>query len=219
MAKQLSNKNTKTVRIPAMSKCRVRVAIRGISPLVVHNFDEKAKNEMAAKQGGAAREKKAPKVPEDCYERARILNRKGEDCIRIDAIKKAMIRAATMADEKMTEMRQAFYIVPPDPEESLLLPIAYRERRMRRDNVRISGGTADLAYRPEFIDWRAEFTVEFFPGLLTDEKLLNLIQLAGWGVGIHEGRPEKSSALSWGRFELDVERMNGTATVEDVAAE
>lgn len=210
------------VRIPQLSKCKVQVSIRGISPLVTHQFDEKAKAQMRAKQGGAAREKKAPKIPEECFERARIVNRHGKDCIRIDALKKSMIRAGTMNDEKMTELRMAFFIVPPDPREPLLLPIEFEEMRMREDNVRISGGTADLAYRPEYIGWRATFTIEYFPGLLTDEKLLSLINSAGWGVGIHEGRPEKTSALGWGRFELDLERMSGKAIIEravDAAAE
>jgi len=42
------------------------------------------------------------------------------------------------------------------------------------------------------------------PGEVQDRLLTMtdaLVDQAGWGVGICEGRPERSSALGWGRFE------------------
>ena len=72
---------------------------------------------------------------------------------------------------------------------------------MREDAVTIGINTRGLAYRPEYRDWQLRIVIEFNPRLVSEEQLLALIDQAGWGVGICEGRPERSSALGWGRFE------------------
>jgi hypothetical protein len=72
---------------------------------------------------------------------------------------------------------------------------------MREDAVTIGINTRGLAYRPQYTEWQLRIEVEFNPRLVSEEQLLALVDQAGWGVGICEGRPEKSSALGWGRFQ------------------
>jgi hypothetical protein len=72
---------------------------------------------------------------------------------------------------------------------------------MREDAVTIGGSTRGLAYRPEYPEWQLRVSIEYNPRLVSKEQLLALVDQAGWGVGICEGRPEKTSALGWGRFE------------------
>jgi hypothetical protein len=71
---------------------------------------------------------------------------------------------------------------------------------MREDAVTIGINTRGLTYRPEYKEWQLRIRIEFNPRLVSEEQLLALVDQAGWGVGICEGRPEKSSALGWGRF-------------------
>jgi hypothetical protein len=72
---------------------------------------------------------------------------------------------------------------------------------MREDAVTIGINTRGLAYRPEYAEWQLRVRIEFNPRIVSEEQLLALISQAGWGVGICEGRPERSSALGWGRFD------------------
>ena len=71
---------------------------------------------------------------------------------------------------------------------------------IREDAVTIGISTRGLTYRPEYPEWQVRIAIEFNPRLVSQEQLLALVDQAGWGIGICEGRPEKSSALGWGRF-------------------
>lgn len=62
---------------------------------------------------------------------------------------------------KLTQ--QAFFINA-DCEETQLVRI-HAEPRMRTDMVRIGMGSADVRYRPEYIDWYAELNIEFNQGV------------------------------------------------------
>jgi hypothetical protein len=76
---------------------------------------------------------------------------------------------------------------------------------MREDAVTIGINTRGLTYRPEYAEWQLRVTIEYNARLISEDQLRALAEQAGWGVGICEGRPERSSALGWGRFTVDVE--------------
>ena len=73
---------------------------------------------------------------------------------------------------------------------------------MREDTVRVGAGSTDLRYRPEFRNWSMILNFEFDAQALTQPTILNLVQRAGFGVGLGEWRPEKGG--EYGRFEVDV---------------
>lgn len=52
--------------------------------------------------------------------------------------------------------------------------------------------------------WSVEITCEIDSKLLTIDDLVNLVNRAGFGVGIGEWRPEKSG--EYGRFEVDSDK-------------
>jgi len=74
---------------------------------------------------------------------------------------------------------------------------------MREDMVRIGMGTADLRYRGEFRQWRTTFKVAFNAGVMSAEQVINAFNVAGFGVGVGEWRPEKDGQN--GRFHVAVE--------------
>jgi hypothetical protein len=78
---------------------------------------------------------------------------------------------------------------------------------MREDAVTIGINTRGLAYRPQYPAWQVRVRVEYNPRLISLAQVLELAAAAGWGVGICEGRPEKTSALGWGRFEVADHRV------------
>ena len=185
----------KTIVLPQISTKRVSVAIRGTSPLVQHRFSDAAKQEMALKQQGGAKMKKPPKDPMSLYKASMYLDPKGKPCIPAIHIKSALVGAARFTDTlKMNHTRMALFVVGEH------LPLDFESQEMREDVVRINMGKTDLRYRVQYNNWSSRFTIEYNSNFLSLEQVYNLVQLAGFSVGIAEGRPEKSE-LGGGRFE------------------
>ena len=187
----------------------VELTLRGRkgSPLVIHAFAEKAKQEIRDKQQKKAKKAKEERKPQEEFKSARYVDPEGRECAPITALKKAIISAATAFDDiTKVGLRQAIFVdsvvVPGSP----LVPIEQYDGTpaigtMREDAVTIGINTRGLAYRPEYPEWQLRVRIEYNPRLVSLEQLLALVDQAGWGVGICEGRPERSSALGWGRFE------------------
>jgi len=185
----------------------IDLVLRGMpgSPLVMHAFSEKVKKEIRDKQQKKARKTKEERNPALEAEEAKYKNEKGHECVPIAAVKKSIINAATAFDDlTKVGLRQALFVNPSDG-PGQFVPIETHDGNpaigaMREDAVTIGISTRGLAYRPEYKEWQIRINVEFNSRLVSEEQLLALIDQAGWGVGIGEGRPEKSSALGWGRF-------------------
>ena len=178
------------------------------SILCVHSFSEKAKNEIRQKQQKAAKKAKEVRSPAAEAEAARYVDAQGRECVPVTAIKKSFITAATAMDNlTKVALRQAVFVAPTADPASMLVPIELPNGDsaigvMREDAVTIGINTRGLTYRPAYAEWQLRVTVEFNTRLVSRDQLLMLAEQAGWGVGICEGRPERSSALGWGRFDV-----------------
>ncbi len=177
------------------------------SLLVIHAFAEKAKQEIRDKQKKKAKEAKAARDPHAEFLAARYVDEKGRECVPITAVKKSIICAATAFDDlTKVGLRQAVFVDSADEPGATLLPICRYDGSpavgvQREDAVTIGINTRGLAYRPAYEQWQFKVRIEFNSRIVSLEQLLALVDQAGWGVGICEGRPERSSALGWGRFE------------------
>jgi hypothetical protein len=160
------------------------------------------------KQAKKAKKAKEQRDPEAEFLAARYLDGEGRECAPITAVKKAFVTAATAMDGlTKVALRQALFISPTVAPASMLVPIettggAPATGVMREDAVTIGINTRGLTYRPAYDDWQLRVTVEYNSRLISEEQLLELAESAGWGVGICEGRPERASALGWGRFSV-----------------
>ncbi|MFA4972809.1 MAG: hypothetical protein WC683_09365 [bacterium] len=188
---------------------KIAITLRGRpgSLLVVHAFAEKAKKEIRDKQQKKAKQAKEERRPAEECEAAKYIDTQGRECIPITAIKKSLISAATAFDDlTKVALRQAIFVAVADDPAAALVPVEKHDGSpavgtMREDAVTIGMNTRGLAYRPEYPEWQLRVVVEYNPRLVSEEQLLALVDHAGWGVGLCEGRPERSSALGWGRFE------------------
>lgn len=187
----------------------IDVTLRGKagSLLVVHAFAEKAKQEIRDKQQKKAKKAKEQRDAQAEFLAARYIDPQGRECVPVTALKKALISAATAFDGlTKVALRQALFVSPTGDPGSALVPIRRLDGSdaasvMREDAVTIGINTRGLTYRPMYEEWQLEISIEFNSRLVSEEQLLALVDQAGWGVGICEGRPERSSALGWGRFE------------------
>lgn len=190
-----------SIKLKPIAKKRMTFTIRGTSPLIMHQWSEKAKREMRDKQQDGKKTKTREKrVPTDEAQAATYLTQGGDIGIPGMAFKSALVSAAhkDIGIEK-TLVRKALFLVTDDPDK--VLPIDCDDPRVREDMVRVGMGSADMRYRPEFLSWSCAIELEVDSELLQCEDVLALVNRAGFGVGICEWRPEKGG--EYGRFEID----------------
>jgi len=178
----------------------LRFTIKGTSPLIQHQWDEKSKEMMRQKHAGKKTKTREVRQPEKEFQAACYLTDDGEFGIPLMAFKNSLITAAhkDIGIEK-TLVRKAFFIKSTD--SKLINKIECNEPIMREDMVRVGAGSTDMRYRPEFKQWSTEITCQIDSALLTIDDVVNLVNRAGFGVGIGEWRPEKNG--EYGRFEID----------------
>ena len=190
----MTTKNEKVIVIPAVMRGAARVTVRGLSDLIVHKWSDKAEEEIRYKQAKGAKKAREKRDPRAEFEDCKYLDKQGRDCLLGAAIKGSIVGVARNLDKvKMTDLRQQVFV------REDLIPIAYESCEMRCDPVTVGNGK-DLRYRPCYRNWSATFVIEWDAGKLEVNQVLHLLQLAGYSVGIHEWRPERSG--NYGRFEL-----------------
>ena len=187
--------DTQVVQIAPIKIVKTTVKVVGTSPLIVHAWSVKAKEQMRMKQQKLAKTAKEAKDPEADFHGAKYIDAQGRDCVPALAFKNAIVSAARFSEDmKMTVLRGAIFVVGD------LLPIDYESCVMREDTVRVGMGTADLRYRPEYTGWSIDLPIEFNSSVISASQVMNLIKLAGFAVGICEWRPERDG--QHGRFDI-----------------
>jgi len=171
------------------------VTVRGITPLICHRFSEVNRDVIVRGQDGSAKRGKAPRDPEGEFRGALYIRPEdGKYGFPAIAFKKAMVRAAKNAGIAMTDARTTFHVIGD------LLEIRGSEPVMRSDRVVLQRKTTSVAYRPMFEEWEIDVPVRFNARAITAEQIVNLLQLAGFGVGIGDWRPERDG--QFGMFEV-----------------
>lgn len=194
MAKGKQSAGQVGIVLPAMNLQIIKVTIVGDSPLICHAWSSKAKKQMLDKQMKKAVEKKAAKSPEDDYKESLYPYPGGGFGFPSVGFKSAMVSACRFADGvKMTELRGALHVVGD------MVKID-GQPRPREDMVRVGMGVADIRYRGEFPKWKAQLTIQHNASVISTEQIVNLLNVAGFGVGVGEWRPERNG--SFGRFHV-----------------
>lgn len=191
------------LELPPIEIRTMTLQIVGDAPLITHAWSEKAKRQMRDKQGGRAANKKEPKDPQADYEAAMYRLEGGGYGFPSVGFKAAAVAAARQVDGiSMTYLRSTFHVVG-DMARINAEPV------MREDMVRVGMGTADIRYRPEYWPWSTELTVRYNARAINHEQLVHLFNIAGFGVGVGEWRPEKSPTGQYGLFHVESVQLTG----------
>lgn len=188
------------VRLQPINKCRVSLRINGISTLIQHQWSSKALGMIRDKHAGKKTKTRDVRNPEEEGNAAAYKTDDGDFGVPALAIKSAIITAAhkDIGIEK-TLVKKALFILCNDSRK--VLPMDCDDPVITEDPVTVGNGKTDLRYRPYFHRWGVNVSFEIDNALLQVEDLVNLIDRAGFGVGIGEWRPEKGG--EYGRFEVD----------------
>jgi hypothetical protein len=191
-----------SISLPKIKKEQLKITLIGDTPLITHAWSVKAKKEMLDKQMGvpsAGREKKDPLRD---FEQSMYRFSDGGYGFPSVAFKNAAVTACTSVPGiTKVAARQCFRILSEEgwairafdnqKQRDDLVRIEGCEPVIREDMVRVGMGTADLRYRAEFAKWNVSLVIEYNALLLTAPQIINLFELAGFGVGIGEWRMEK----------------------------
>lgn len=195
MAKAKAKPAEETIQIPQIEIERMVIKVIGDSPLVVHKWSEKAKKEMLDKQMKVAKKGREAKDPQRDYEESIYHHPDGGYGFPSIAFKSSAVDACRFTDgTKMTVARGAFHV------EGEYVKLEGDDPKPREDMVRVGMGTADIRYRAEFTNWSASIPISYNKHALSREQIVNLFNLAGFGVGVGEWRPEKNG--QFGRFHV-----------------
>lgn len=196
----------------------LQLSIVGTSQLVVHAWSDKAKKMMLDKQKGVATAGRQKRNPVEDF-KASLYRMPNEEGFGIPAValKNSAVTAANDVELKKTNMRRAFHVLgdmlkieapaiktPITAEDSEYInEIKFEHKHgasMRSDMVRVGMGTSDIRFRAQFPTWKVTFKVQYNARVITESQLVNLFNVAGFGVGIFEYRPERDG--SWGMFKV-----------------
>jgi len=196
-----SNGSAPTKLLRPIQRKYLTVRIAGTSPLIQHKWSEKATEQMRQKHSGDKTKNRDARDPQAEGEEASYRTVDGKYSIPILAVKSAIISAAhkDLGIEKTLVKKSVF--VYGDATTNGVLPMDCDKPTIQEDHVRVGQGSADLRYRPYFYKWALTFEVELDAELMKTDTFINLLDRAGFGVGIGEWRPEKGG--EFGRFEVD----------------
>lgn len=197
-----TKKQDTAIELPKLNIGLMEVTVIGDSPLIVHQWSEKAKREMLDKQLKKAKGAKEAKDPKADFEASLYRLPNGGYGFPSIGFKSAAVTACTsVAGITKIAARQAFHILGEDVDingvfkgtkaRHNLVRIKCKKPTMREDMVRVGMGTADLRYRGEFADWSAKLLVRYNTNVLSESQILNILNVAGFAVGVGEWRPEK----------------------------
>lgn len=216
----MAAKKEMNIQIKPLDIQRVGIKIIGDTPLVVHNWSEKAKRMMLDTQTKETRTKaKEKRDPfRDFVESLYWLTEKPEPTeegfasavkngakwgFPVGAVKQAGNSAAYRLGWVSNQMalRGSYFL---RSEYGTMAEIEGSLPEIREDMVRIGMGSADLRYRSLFEHWSMRFTLEYnASGNMTLEQIINVINAGGYAVGIGEWRPERDG--DFGRYHVAID--------------
>lgn len=191
--------------IERTKRSKVPVRIQGVSTLIQNHFPEWRKMEILKEQtDGKSTKGKKLRDPEQEYADALYPKVNGNFVHPGIAIKRAVVGAAKTYVPKIDKKQAngAFYV----PE---WIPIFGDGPEITIDRTMLKGSILNIAIRAKFVRWNSEFEIEYDErGILTIDQIINLIDIAGYSIGIGQHRPERGGIF--GRFEVVTQEVQKT---------
>lgn len=220
-----------TIDIKPINIDTVELTISGVTPLIVHAWSHKAKQEMLDKQRGKKVSAKhsikipfndligslywlteQPELGENDDEAEQNFYGAIENGAKfgfpVTGIKQSIITGAYRAglDVKQTELRGTFFLEGATEASTVdVAEIVGPEPTIREDMVKLAGmsKSADIRYRGEFNNWEIPLRLKYNrDGKYSLEQILNMVNFGGFVVGIGEWRPERDG--QFGMYQLKV---------------
>jgi hypothetical protein len=200
--------DTKQIAIPEIEIRQAMLTIRGVSPLIVHRWSEKALKALEDSQTGKAKQKKGPRIPEEEWRAACYVIPGKEDAedwkpgkyyFPASGLKHAYLYGIVMlGDPKSFPKSRAtgWVFMNDDP------TLAFESVTLRTD---IGRNPTQPVYRPQFNGWSMELAVDYDAQSITLEQVVAIMDRGLYTGGIGEWRPSapKNKTGSFGRARIE----------------
>lgn len=197
MAGENGTKDGVAIELPKINVKEFEIRLVGDSELITHSWADKAVREIKEKQEKKAKTAKVARDPHLEYMSSMYQIDDDTYGFPTVAFKASAVSACSQVDGvTKVNARAAFHI------DGELLPIESDPPYMRTDMVRIGMGVADVRYRGGFRNWSVVVPIKYNADVLSAEQVINIFNIAGFGVGVGEWRPQKNG--SYGRFHVEV---------------
>lgn len=231
MAKKVENEAVMKIELPGIDLGVFTVKIIGDSPLIVHKWSHKAKEEMLGKQMKKASKGKEAKVPAKDFvdslywldENGNLLATQYEIPVELENVTND-----TSPEEIYEVIMKGRFGFPACAFKASAIDAGYQQGviakkttargafhileeyaviegipEMREDMVQIGGisKVADIRYRPMFRTWSTTLTIKYNKNAITPEQIINLMNYGGFANGVGEWRPSRDG--SFGTFHVE----------------
>lgn len=228
--KKNENETAIRVELPGIDLGVFALKITGDSPLIVHKWSHKAKEEMLGKQMKKASKGKEAKVPvKDFIDSLYWLDEDGNLLTTQYEIPEELenVTNDTPYEEVYEVIKKGRFGFPACAFKASAIDAGYQQGviakkttargafhilgeyaviegipEMREDMVQIGGisKVADIRYRPMFKTWSTMLTIRYNKNAITPEQIANLMNYGGFANGVGEWRPSRDG--SYGTFHV-----------------
>lgn len=215
------------INLPGISIGYLTVKIIGDSPLIVHNWSHKAKQEMLDKQMKKASAGKDAKNPvADFLDSLYWLDENGNETHKPEELETA--NTDTPWEEVLEYLKKGRFGFKTCAFKACAIDAGFQQGviakkttargafhiigdfaviegipEMREDMVQIGGMSkvADIRYRPEFKSWKTTLAIRYNKKAISPEQIMNLLNYGGFSNGVGEWRPSRDG--SFGTFHCE----------------
>lgn len=204
-------RKTETIELKPLSKREIEVTIVGDSDLVLNKMNDVTSRGLIDKRKDKAKDTEKPNVweeiitsihwrdgkPHDFSENGLMKAlRENAPCITDFGLKKSFMNMVVRGeiDKYSTKFDANVNLL----DKGGLVPIKFAEHFIDEKLMSPKKGSPVLARLNRFSGWSATFTVSYMENVFSAEQIINIINMAGFGLGIGSGR-----SSGFGRYHVE----------------
>lgn len=170
----------------------------GVSMIMNHLSDE-TKAIIEGDQTGENKSGRKHKIVEEIFEQKKYLTEDGKLGVAGLAVKAAMVAAAKITGEAMTDMRKGIWVIGD------VVPFkSHSEPVIKKDCLAINGRGRNFTVRCEIKEWVLSVAIMFNANFISGSQIATLLELAGFHCGLYDFRPNgRNCSGNHGMFTLD----------------
>lgn len=184
------------VQLQELRKEKIIIEIIGLTPLLMEKMDMDVVERYNLKKGKKI-SKKDDKLEEEKYESKKHLTDNGEIGFPSTGFLKGMVEVAPYLDGLDKKKVRGSVRILGD-----IIPISYKKELKDVKWGKTSGISKSprKIIRPKFIDWSCKLDIVFNSTNISAEQIINLLNWAGFQMGVGGFRPEHSG--TFGQYEV-----------------